>query len=45
VEFDDGRLILRPLSAAFPVLLLAPGAEETPADYVVGRVCLVMAEV
>ena len=44
VEFDDGRLILRPLSAAFPVQLLALGAEETPADYIVGRVCLVVSE-
>jgi plasmid maintenance system antidote protein VapI len=45
VEFDDGRLILRPLAAAFPVQLLALGAEETPGDYLVGRVCLVVAEV
>jgi hypothetical protein len=44
VEFDDGRLILRPLSPAFPVQLLALGAHETPADYIVGRVCLVVSE-
>ena len=44
VEFDDGRLILRPLSATFPVQLLAPGAHETPADYIVGRVCVVVSE-
>ena len=44
VEFDDGRLILRPLSASCPVQLLALGAEETPADYIVGRVCLVVSE-
>jgi hypothetical protein len=44
VEFDDGRLILRPLSAAFPVQLLALGSHETPADYIVGRVCLVVSE-
>jgi hypothetical protein len=44
VEFDDGRLILRPLSAAFPVQLLALGAHETPADYIVGRVCVVVSE-
>jgi len=44
VEFDDGRLILRPLSLAFPVQLLALGLHETPADYIVGRVCLVISE-
>jgi hypothetical protein len=44
VEFDDGRLILRPLSLAFPVQLLALGSHETPADFIVGRVCLVVSE-
>jgi plasmid maintenance system antidote protein VapI len=44
VEFDDGRLILRPLSLAFPVQLLVLGSHETPADYIVGRVCLVVYE-
>jgi hypothetical protein len=44
LEFDDGRLILRPLSPAFPVQLLALGSHETPADYIVGRVCLVISE-
>jgi len=45
LEFDDGSLILRPLSLAFPVQLLALGSHETPADYIVGRVCLVISEV
>jgi len=44
LEFDDGRLILRPLSLAFPVQLLALGPHETPVDYIVGRVCLVISE-
>jgi hypothetical protein len=44
LEFDDGRLILRPLSLAFPVQLLALESHETPADYIVGRVCLVVSE-
>jgi hypothetical protein len=44
VEFDDGRLILRPLSLAFPVQLLALESHEAPADYIVGRVCLVISE-
>jgi plasmid maintenance system antidote protein VapI len=44
VEFDGGNLILRPLAVSFPVQVLAVGAQETPADYVVGRVCWVEAE-
>jgi hypothetical protein len=44
VEFDDGRLILRPLSMQFPVQLLALAAHETPADYLAGRVCMVISE-
>lgn len=44
LEFDDGRLILRPLSPSFPVQLLALGSHETPADYIVGRVCLVVSD-
>lgn len=42
VDFDEDRLILRPLSLVFPVQLLTPGADETPADYIVGRVCIVI---
>jgi transcriptional regulator with XRE-family HTH domain len=44
VEFNEGRLILRPYSRAFPVQLLAPATHESPADYIVGRVCMVFAE-
>jgi hypothetical protein len=44
LDFDEDRLILRPLSLDFPVQLLAPAAHETPADYIVGRVCLVISE-
>jgi hypothetical protein len=44
VDFDEGRLILRPLSLDFPVELVRLRADETPADYIVGRVCLVLAE-
>ena len=43
-ELDAGRLILRPLSLAFPVQLLSLAPHETPADYIVGRVCLVLSE-
>ena len=44
VDFDEGRLILRPYSRAFPVQLLPLAAHEFPADYIVGRVCLVFSE-
>ncbi|MBN9614060.1 MAG: hypothetical protein BGO25_05305 [Acidobacteriales bacterium 59-55] len=44
VDFNEGRLILRPYSRDFPVQLLAPSAHESPADYIVGRVCMVFAE-
>jgi len=44
VEFDEGRLILRPLAADFPVQLIAPRPRESPTDYIVGRVCLVVSE-
>jgi hypothetical protein len=44
VDFDEGRLILRPWSRDFPVQLLALAAHESPADYIVGRVCLVFSE-
>lgn len=44
VDLDGGTLILRPLSANFPVQLLALAPRESPADWIVGRVCLVLAE-
>jgi plasmid maintenance system antidote protein VapI len=44
VEFDGGSLILRPLAQEVPVQLITPGAKETPADYIVGRVCVVVSE-
>ena len=44
VEFDEGRLILRPYSMGFPVQLLALAAHESPSDYIVGRVCMVLSE-
>jgi hypothetical protein len=44
VEFDAGNLILRPLALNFPVLLLPIAPHETPSDYIVGRVCLVVSE-
>lgn len=44
VEFDGGSLILRPLAQEVPVQVVTPGAKEAPADYIVGRVCLVVSE-
>jgi transcriptional regulator with XRE-family HTH domain len=44
VDLDAGMLILRPLSAGFPVQLLALGPRDRPEDAIVGRVCLVLAE-
>jgi hypothetical protein len=45
VDFDDRHLILRPYARNFPVQLLPLTPEESPGDYIVGRVCMVMAEV
>jgi len=44
VDFDQGCLILRPSSASSPVQLISLGADETPPDYLVGRVCLLFYE-
>jgi hypothetical protein len=44
VDFDEGRLILRPYSRDFPVQLLPLATHETPADYIIGRVCLIFSE-
>lgn len=45
VDFDLGTLILRPLSANVPVRLIVLATGETPADYLAGRVCMVISEV
>ena len=44
VDFDEGHLILRPYSREFPVQLIRLASHESPADYIVGRVCLVFSE-
>jgi hypothetical protein len=44
VDFDEGRVILRPYSRSFPIQLLAMRADEAPADYIVGRVCILLSE-
>ncbi len=45
VDFDERHLILRPFLREFPVQLIGLREGESPADYVVGRICLVVAEV
>jgi hypothetical protein len=44
VDYDEGRLILRPYSREFPVQLLPLAAHESPADYIIGRVCMIFSE-
>jgi hypothetical protein len=44
VEFDDGRLILRPSAIDCAVQLITITANEMPSDYIVGRVCLLLNE-
>lgn len=44
VDFDEGRLILRPYSRSVPVQLIPLEAHESPGEYIVGRVCMVFAE-
>ena len=44
VELDGGNLVLRPLALNVPVQVVTPGPHETPADYIVGRVCVVVSE-
>ncbi len=45
MEFDEGRLILRPLALNCGVQLIAVGANEMPSDLLVGRVCLLVHEI
>jgi hypothetical protein len=41
---DGENLVLRPLAAASPVQVLTLRGHETPADFIVGRVCVVVSE-
>lgn len=45
LDFDDRHLILRPFLREFPVQLIGLREDESPADYIVGRICMVVAEV
>jgi hypothetical protein len=44
VDFRSNLLVLRPLSAAFPVELLEVDPGDSPADLLVGRVALIQNE-
>jgi len=44
VDFDERHLILKPYERDFPVQLLPLVANESPGDYIVGRVCMVLSE-
>jgi hypothetical protein len=44
-EFENNRLILRPIELNYPVQLLALGPHEMPSDLIVGRVCLALAPI
>jgi hypothetical protein len=43
-HFELNRLVLRPLNLTLPVQLLALGPHEMPSDLIVGRLCLILAE-
>lgn len=45
VEFQASRLILRPHNIAFPIELIALTAEESPSEWLVGRVALILNEI
>jgi hypothetical protein len=44
-EFENNRLILRPLEIEFPVQLLTLGPHEIPSDLITGRICLTLAPI
>jgi Cro/C1-type HTH DNA-binding domain len=44
-EFENNRLILRPIELTYPVQLLALGPHEMPSDLIVGRICLSIAPI
>ena len=44
-DFENNRLILRPMELSQPVHLLALGPHEIPSDLIVGRVCVAVAPI
>ena len=44
-DFAVNRLVVRPLSMAFPVGLIEIGPEASPGEFIAGRVVLILNEV
>jgi hypothetical protein len=44
VELHGETMVLRPLTPGIQVQIVTPGPQETPADYIVGRVCVLVSE-
>lgn len=44
-DYVAARLVLRPLNIAFPVDMIEIGPEESPGEYIAGRVAILMNEV
>jgi hypothetical protein len=44
VAFESSRLVLRPRALSYPVDLVELASQESPADLIVGRVCLCISE-
>jgi hypothetical protein len=44
VEYASMRLVLRPLNIAFPVDLIVIGPENSPGEFIAGRVALILNE-
>jgi hypothetical protein len=45
VTFESSRLVLRPRALSWPVELIELASQESPADLLVGRVCLCISEI
>lgn len=45
LEFDANRLIMRPVSVAYPITLVQLGPNETASDYITGRICFLFTQV
>jgi hypothetical protein len=45
VAFEASRLVLRPRALSYPIELIELASQESPADLLVGRVCLCISEI
>jgi hypothetical protein len=45
VIFESSRLVLRPRSLEYPIEVIELAPQESPADLLVGRVCLCISEI